>query len=157
MRKVSYPIVVISVLALSLAACSPANQQDDASNATVSDAINDTVSENTEQLDAFENMPSVDETSKRFSYQCDNQSTLDVTYINSPDKQSAVLQYQGQRIEMYSVRAASGAKYASEQGLSENDGIIWWTQGNEGTLIKMILDDSVTADDYPVIANCIAV
>lgn len=60
----------------------------------------------------------------------------------------------GQPFEMYSVAAASGEKYATEQGLTPDAGLIWWDKSNEGVLQAMVLDHTVDPAHYPVIVRC---
>lgn len=122
-------IVMLSLLVTSLG-CSEINQEMD-KNKTTQDPI-------------------------KLSYKCDNGKMLKAIYINSAAKQSASIQYDGKTIDMYSTVAASGAKYASETGLVDGEGLIWWTHDDEGMLQSMILDHTVSADDYPIIAQCIA-
>lgn len=59
-------------------------------------------------------------------------------------------------IDLYQIRSASGARYGSEQGLEPESGLIIWNKGKEVTLYEMILDDSITAADYPIITKCTA-
>jgi membrane-bound inhibitor of C-type lysozyme len=88
------------------------------------------------------------------TYSCDNGKSLQAEYINSQTSRSARLTYDGKSFDMYSTRAASGAKYATEQGLNAEDGLIWWSQRDEGMLMTMILDHSVNAEDYPIVTKC---
>ena len=104
----------------------------------------------------------------RIEYLCDNQSELSIEYydrkLNRKDgKSGANLRYksesQVQEFEMYSTRADEGEKYATEQGLNAEDGLMWWVYNNdeqrsEGKLITMILEDTANSADYPVIAQC---
>ncbi|WP_395344698.1 MliC family protein [Ningiella sp. W23] len=100
--------------------------------------------------------PSDDATQQpSLQYRCDNGEMLVAQYINEADKQSALLKYQNREFNMYSVRAASGASYATEQGLAPEEGLMWRTQKDEGLLIKMILDHTVSAEDYPIITRCV--
>lgn len=95
------------------------------------------------------------QTPSGMNYQCDNGVTLSVEYINTGKSLSALLIYGGRVFDMYETRAASGAKYATEQGLSPEYGLIWWSQGNEGMLIQMIKDHTISVEDYPIIAKCV--
>jgi membrane-bound inhibitor of C-type lysozyme len=97
--------------------------------------------------------------SKRVEYFCDNNQALSVEYYERALDRSHVntginLRYQNREFEMYRSYSASGAKYATEQGLNPEDGLMWWSTGEKGRLITMILDDSVTAEDYPIITTC---
>ena len=93
----------------------------------------------------------------RTEYYCDNSERAGAIYTTRGSESSAMLYYKDRVFSLYSVRSASGAKYATEQGLSEGDGLIWWTQGDTALLLRMINDHSVSADDYPVIASCEAI
>ncbi|MBT0586959.1 MliC family protein [Alteromonas oceanisediminis] len=90
----------------------------------------------------------------RTEYYCDNGERAGVIYLSEAAGSGAILHYQGQDYEMYPTRTASGAKYATEQGLSPEEGLIWWTQGESAMLMTMILDHTVSAEDYPMIARC---
>lgn len=90
-------------------------------------------------------------------YECDSGDKLSVEYINSEQARSAKLLYKNRTFDVYEIRAASGSKYATEQGITPEDGLIWWTQKNEGTLIKMIKDHTIKAEFYPVIESCVQI
>jgi membrane-bound inhibitor of C-type lysozyme len=87
-------------------------------------------------------------------YECDSGDKLSVEYINSEQTRSAKLIYKNRTFDMYETRAASGSKYATEQGITPEYGLIWWTQKNDGTLIKMLKDHTIKAKFYPVIESC---
>lgn len=95
----------------------------------------------------------------RIEYICDNNQVLSVEYYEravdrSEGKTGINLRYENREFEMYRTYSLSGEKYATEQGLNPEDGLMWWSKGEEGTLITMLLDDSVTAADYPIITRC---
>jgi membrane-bound inhibitor of C-type lysozyme len=86
-------------------------------------------------------------------YECESGQTISARYDNTnPDAPSARLEYKGQTFEMYQVRSASGARYATEQGLSPDKGLQWWTKGNSATLSEMLMDH--TAPEPVEIETC---
>lgn len=84
-------------------------------------------------------------------YECDDGREITARYGENPP---ALLEVDGKSYPLYQVVSASGARYASERGLTPETGIIWWTKGDEATLYEMILDHTVSAEDYPVLAQC---
>lgn len=86
----------------------------------------------------------------RSEYSCDNGMTVFAQY--QPDKVN--LSINGIQKELYQTVSASGAKYATENGLKPDMGLIWWTKGDEATVFDMILDHTVSPDDYKKIAVC---
>ena len=95
-------------------------------------------------------MPAAAET-----YRCESGQTIVARYDNSnPDAPTARLEYRGRTFEMYNVRAASGARYATEQGLSPDKGLQWWTKGDDATLSEMLMDH--TAPEPAEIEACTA-
>ncbi len=80
------------------------------------------------------------------TYECESGQTIAARYDNTnPDAPTARLEYRNQTFEMYNVRAASGARYATEQGLSPDKGLQWWTKGDGATLSEMLLDHTAPA------------
>ncbi|HWK67452.1 MAG TPA: MliC family protein [Rhizobiaceae bacterium] len=74
-------------------------------------------------------------------YRCDSGATVTVRYDNTDaDAPRARLDYIGRMFNMYRVPSASGARYATEQGLKPDRGLQWWSKGNEATLSEMIMD-----------------
>ncbi|WP_353643138.1 MliC family protein [Mesorhizobium sp. WSM2239] len=89
------------------------------------------------------------------TYRCESSQTVIARYDNTdPDAPTARLQYRGRTFEMYNVRAASGARYATEQGLSPDKGLQWWTKGDDATLSEMLMDH--TAPEAVEIEACTA-
>jgi membrane-bound inhibitor of C-type lysozyme len=89
------------------------------------------------------------------TYECESGQTIAARYDNTnPDAPTARLEYKGQTFEMYNVRAASGARYATEQGLSPDKGLQWWTKGDGATLSEMLMDH--TAPEPTEIESCMA-
>lgn len=86
-------------------------------------------------------------------YRCDSGETIKVRYDNSDSAAPrATLQYKGRSFDMYSAMSASGARYATEQGLEPDKGLQWWSKGNGATLSEMIMDH--TAPEPTVIETC---
>lgn len=91
-------------------------------------------------------MPAGSEDIITMTYQCESGQTVVVRYDNTnPDAPTVRLEYNGQTFEMYNVRAASGARYATEQGLSPDKGLQWWTKGDGATLSEMLMDHTAPA------------
>lgn len=86
-------------------------------------------------------------------YDCDG--GIGAVIINQHDDSDGItLDIQHQLYHLYSVRAASGAKYATEQGLKPETGLIWWGKGDEAMMLEMILDHTVLPEDYPLLSLC---
>ena len=89
------------------------------------------------------------------TYHCDEGKVIYATYdnnnINSP---KASLMIDGRQFEMYSVIAASGALYATEQGINPEQGMRWHTKGLEATLETMTLDDSADPSMEKLLLRC---
>jgi len=84
-------------------------------------------------------------------YLCASGRQVVVVYVEGA--QPGARLHLGERLfHLYAVRAASGARYATEQGLKPDHGLQWWTKGREATLSEMILDD--TAPPAKVIDTC---
>lgn len=89
------------------------------------------------------------------TYECESGETIAARYDNTnPDAPTARLEYKGQTFEMHNVRAASGARYATEQGLAPDKGLQWWTKGDGATLSEMLMDH--TAPEPTEIETCTA-
>lgn len=87
------------------------------------------------------------------TYHCESGATVTVRYDNrDAAAPRASLDYKGRTFDMYSVVSASGARYATEQGLEPDKGLQWWSKGNEATLSEMIMDH--TAPEPTVIETC---
>src|SRR5262245_20437134 len=66
-------------------------------------------------------------------YVCEGQPPVLVRYDNSdPQQPRALLSFDGKSFSMHSVRAASGARYATEQGRRPDMSLEWHTKGGEG-------------------------
>jgi membrane-bound inhibitor of C-type lysozyme len=89
------------------------------------------------------------------TYECESGQTIVARYDNTdPDAPTTRLEYKGRTFEMYNVRAASGARYATEQGLSPDKGLQWWIKGDDAALSEMLLDH--TAPEPAEIEACTA-
>jgi membrane-bound inhibitor of C-type lysozyme len=88
-------------------------------------------------------------------YVCDSGKTIAVRYDNrDPNAATAILTIAGGDFELYQVVSASGARYATEQGLKPDMGLQWWVKGNTATLSEMIMDH--TAPGPTQIDSCVA-
>jgi membrane-bound inhibitor of C-type lysozyme len=100
-------------------------------------------------------MPAAAENVITATYRCGSGQTIVARYDNTdPDAPTALLEYKGRTFDMYNVRAASGARYATEQGLSPDKGLQWWTKGDDATLSEMLMDH--TAPEPVDIESCTA-
>lgn len=71
------------------------------------------------------------------SYKCDGSGDLQITAVYGTDAAGSpdvVLFIRGQDFALSSTPAASGARYASPDGLEDGMGLIWWTKGEEAML-----------------------
>ncbi len=83
-------------------------------------------------------------------YRCDDGSLLRVRYA----AEGIALSHAGRDYAMYSVRAASGARYATEQGRRTDWSLEWHVKGDEGLLLEAPLSDSRKPEDLQRIARC---
>ncbi len=89
------------------------------------------------------------------NYGCDSGKQIRAAYDNDDEQRpSATLEIDGQVFSLYSIITASGAGYASEQGLRPDEGIKWLTKGDEAMLVAMILDHTANPDDAPILMRC---
>jgi membrane-bound inhibitor of C-type lysozyme len=86
------------------------------------------------------------------TYDCLPAQDLSVSYNNSVDPPTATLTLAGETYQLTGVEAASGAKYATDAGRSSGRTLVWWTQGQDGTLYEGTVGG--TADDEEEIASC---
>jgi membrane-bound inhibitor of C-type lysozyme len=88
-------------------------------------------------------------------YACSGGRTIEARYDNSDAvNPRAELVLDGRRIGFYQVRSASGARYATQDGLRGGHGLIWWTQGNQATLFDYSLDPRLRPGGERPIATC---
>lgn len=74
-------------------------------------------------------------------YTCADGRRIEARYDNTDrERPTATLVVDGRSFEMYSVVAASGARYATESGLQPGHGLQWWTHGDRATLSAMLMD-----------------
>ena len=72
-------------------------------------------------------------------YACDNGIEVSAKY--HPD--AVNLSIDGVRKDLYQTVLASGSKYATENGITPETGLIWWIKGDEVTMFEMVLDHSM--------------
>lgn len=70
------------------------------------------------------------------AYDCLPALLLSATYDNSTTPAKARLTIGDKSYDLTGVQAASGAKYATDQGRSAGKTLVWWTSGNDGTLYE---------------------
>ena len=70
------------------------------------------------------------------AYDCMPALLLSATYDNATTPAKARLTIGDQSYDLTGVQAASGAKYATDQGRSAGKTLVWWTKGEEGTLFE---------------------
>lgn len=86
----------------------------------------------------------------RILYTCDSGATVTAVYDNSDlEVPRARLTIRDRSFDLHSVIAASGARYATEQGFEPDKGLQWWTKGDEATLSEMTLDHT-DAEPRPI-------
>lgn len=68
------------------------------------------------------------------AYDCMPALLLSATYDNSATPAKARLTIGDKSYDLTGVQAASGARYATDQGRSAGKTLVWSTQGEEGTL-----------------------
>lgn len=89
------------------------------------------------------------------TYTCKSGQNVVVRYDNTdPAAPTATLEYKGKSFALYNVRSASGARYATEQGLAPDKGLQWWTKGNDAILSEMLMDH--TAPEPTPLESCTA-
>lgn len=94
------------------------------------------------------------ETASPVTYQCESGRKIVATY-GVGDAQGARIAFEGRSFDLYQVRSGSGARYATEQGLSPDHGLQWWVKGDEATLREMIMDH--TAPEPAILDTCRAI
>lgn len=65
-------------------------------------------------------------------YNCDRGVAVPATYVTTPEGALVVIHVDGRQIALLAEPAASGARYAWPSGGS---GYVWWTRGDEATLL----------------------
>ena len=88
----------------------------------------------------------------RILYSCDSGATVAAVYDSDAAVPRAKLTIRDRSFDLHSVVAASGARYATEQGFEPDKGLQWWTKGDDATLSEMTLDH--TAPEPRPIDTC---
>ena len=71
------------------------------------------------------------------TYICTDGNEIQVRYINTDEKSSAIVTVNGDGTRLEQIRAASGAKYS-------NGNLTWWEKGGTGLLMQ---NDEITKRD----------
>lgn len=88
-------------------------------------------------------------------YACTPNQDITVTYSTQDATQpKANLVINNVSYDMYAVVAASGARYATEQGIEPEQGMQWHTKGESGILISMTLDHTADPEDERILLSC---
>lgn len=88
-------------------------------------------------------------------YACTPSKQIAAVYDNSDATQpKAVLTIDGVAYEMYSVIAASGARYATEQGMQPEQGMQWHSKADKAVLMTMTLDHTAKPEDEKILFDC---
>lgn len=142
--KILFPLLVTS--ALFLTACEREAAQPVGSDTEAVTAV-DFDEGHQQDVTLTENLPAI-------LYDCDNGERIQARYDNRTENTSVTLAIDGKSYWLYSVPTASGARYASEQGLQPEEGMQWLTKGNEALLTNLILDHTVPAEEATILARC---
>lgn len=147
----------LALIAFGLAACdnTDTNRQESVAKADVSSASLPEVVESLPQSPSPGSAHEEDAAEMLWiDYACDSGKNIRASYINNEESSSAHLEIDGRHYALYGIVTASGAGYASEQGLRPDEGMKWLTKGDEAVLIAMILDDTVNPDEVQVLMRC---
>lgn len=88
-------------------------------------------------------------------YACRPSQDITVTYSAQDATQpKATVVIDDIAYEMYAVVAASGARYATEQGIHPEQGMQWHTKGDSAMLMSMALDHTVSSEDEHMLFSC---
>lgn len=88
-------------------------------------------------------------------YQCTPTQLIGVTYDNTdPQKPSVSLTINGKTYPMYSIVTASGAGYATEQGIQDGQGMKWLSKGDTALLVSMTMDHTAKPEDEKTLFEC---
>lgn len=88
------------------------------------------------------------------TYHCDNGKSVEASYADDDETPAATLVIDDKHYAMYRVVSASGARYASEQGLLPNEGMQWYVKNGEAMLVAMVLDHTANPDEAQVLFRC---
>lgn len=88
-------------------------------------------------------------------YGCKPDQQILATYDNrDATKPKATLNINGVDYELYSVVSASGARYATEQGIQPQQGMQWHTKADKAVLTSMTLDHTAQPEDEKTLFDC---
>lgn len=82
------------------------------------------------------------------TYLCDRGVEVPVSYINGAEDAVAVLHLEGRLITLPIGPSGSGARYVWP---SDGSGYVWWTKGDEATLLW---HDGATSQEVTLYAGC---
>lgn len=100
-------------------------------------------------------MPVTAGQSSTVHYGCTPEQQILATYDNrDATKPKAILNINGVNYELYSVVSASGARYATEQGIQPEQGMQWHTKADKAVLISMTLDHTAQPEDEKTLFDC---
>lgn len=91
------------------------------------------------------------------AYKCDGAGDLQITAVygtNAEGKSDVALFIRGQDFALTETVSASGARYASADGLEDGMGLIWWTQGQTAMLQQAPSDAVSDPASGQTIRNC---
>jgi membrane-bound inhibitor of C-type lysozyme len=157
-------------LSLTLGACekapltTPSETEASPSETATSSALDQSSTASLESSNTSVNPPDKQSSNTVYlTYHCDNGKSVAATYTESSENSegsadgetpAATLVIDDKHYAMYSVVSASGARYASEQGLLPNEGIQWFVKDDEAMLVAMVLDHTANPDDAQVLFRC---
>lgn len=87
------------------------------------------------------------------SYDCKKDYFIHSLEMDDPEKEIKLV-INGKERALYRVKSASGVKFATEVGLWEDSGLIWWNKGSEYSLYKMSLDHTSSPEDNVLLTTC---
>lgn len=88
-------------------------------------------------------------------YQCMPAQRIQAIYDNTdPQKPSVSLTINGTTYPMYSIVTASGAGYATEQGIHDGQGMKWLSKGDSALLVSMTMDHTAKPEDEKTLFEC---
>lgn len=75
------------------------------------------------------------------TYRCTSGRVVTVRYENPQDvARMARLFLGGREVLLHQIGAASGRRFATEEGLKSDRGLQWWVKGRNATLSETVLD-----------------
>ena len=88
------------------------------------------------------------------SYECKKDYFIHSLEMDDPEKEIKLV-INGKERALYRVKSGSGVKFATEVGLWDDSGLIWWNKGSEYSLYKMSLDHTSNPEDNELITTCV--